>query len=118
MGRLQSTYSKNPSFFRLIYFAYTSRSVLKRREIRLKREQAGLRSLISGLVGGPALLREWEREWVFRFGGPERDESTPGVSGDDGADDGESDEDNDNVHPKKRTKSAPKKAVKDPRPKN
>ncbi|KAI0251933.1 hypothetical protein BJV78DRAFT_1154120 [Lactifluus subvellereus] len=91
--------------------------VLKRRENRLKREQAGLRSLISGLVGGPALLREWEHEWVSRFGGPERDEATSGVSEDDGADDGESDEDDDNVHPKKRIKSAPKKAVKEPKPK-
>ena len=98
-------------------FAYPSRSVLKRRENRLKREQAGLRSLISGLVGGPALLREWEREWVSRFGGPERDEATSDVSEDDGADDGESDQDDDNVHPKKRIKSAPKKAAKEPKPK-
>jgi hypothetical protein len=99
------------------YFTHTSRSVLKRRENRLKREQAGLRSLISGLVGGPALLREWEREWVSRFGGPERDEATSDISEDDGADDGESDQDDDNVHPKKRIKSAPKKAAKEPKPK-
>ncbi|KAH8998089.1 hypothetical protein EDB92DRAFT_1326360 [Lactarius akahatsu] len=91
--------------------------VLKRRESRLKREQAGLRSLISGLVGGPALLREWEREWVSRFGGPERDEATSDISDDDdGADDGESDADDD-MHPKKRIKGAPKKPVKDPKPK-
>ena len=93
-------------------------SVLKRREGRLKREQAGLRSLISGLVGGPALLREWEREWVSRFGGPERDEATSDISDDDdGADDGESDADDDNLHPKKRIKGAPKKPAKDPKPK-
>jgi hypothetical protein len=92
--------------------------VLKRRESRLKREQAGLRSLISGLVGGPALLREWEREWVSRFGGPERDEATSDISDDDdGADDGESDADDDNLHPKKRIKGAPKKPAKDPKPK-
>jgi len=91
---------------------------LKRREGRLKREQAGLRSLISGLVGGPALLREWEREWVSRFGGPERDEATSDISDDDdGADDGESDADDDNLHPKKRIKGAPKKPAKDPKPK-
>jgi hypothetical protein len=91
---------------------------LKRRESRLKREQAGLRSLISGLVGGPALLREWEREWVSRFGGPERDEATSDISDDDdGADDGESDADDDNLHPKKRIKGAPKKPAKDPKPK-
>jgi hypothetical protein len=89
------------------------RSVLKRREERLKREQAGLRSLISGLVGGPALLREWEREWMSRFGGPERDEATSDVSDDDGPDDGESEEDDANLHPKKRIKSAPKKPTKD-----
>jgi hypothetical protein len=76
-----------------------------------------LRSLISGLVGGPALLREWEREWVSRFGGPERDEATSDVSEDDGVDDGESDEDDENVHPKKRIKSAPRKAAKEPKPK-
>jgi len=93
------------------------RSVLKRREDRLKREQAGLRSLISGLVGGPALLREWEREWVSRFGGPERDEATSDISEDDGPDDGESDEDDANLHPKKRTKSVPKKPTKDIKPK-
>ncbi|KAH9174673.1 hypothetical protein EDB89DRAFT_1949630 [Lactarius sanguifluus] len=92
--------------------------VLKRRESRLKREQAGLRSLISGLVGGPALLREWEREWVSRFGGPERDEATSDISDDDdGADDGESDADDDNLHPKKRIKGVPKKPAKDPKPK-
>jgi hypothetical protein len=90
---------------------------LKRRENRLKREQAGLRSLISGLVGGPALLREWEREWLSRFGGAERDEATSDVFEDDGPDDGESDEDDANLHPKKRIKSAPKKPTKDVKPK-
>ncbi|KAI0264701.1 hypothetical protein BC834DRAFT_251660 [Gloeopeniophorella convolvens] len=91
--------------------------VLKRRETRLKREQVGLRSLISGLVGGPALLREWEREWVSRFGGPERDEGTSDMSDDDGADEGESDDDEDGLRPKKRAKGAPKKVVKEPKAK-
>ncbi|KXN81881.1 D-amino-acid oxidase [Leucoagaricus sp. SymC.cos] len=45
--------------------------VLKRREIRLRAEQDGLKALICGLVGGPALLKEWEREWKERFGGEE-----------------------------------------------
>jgi hypothetical protein len=117
-GRPQSIYSKNQfGTLHPTFFAYTARSVLKRRENRLKREQAGLRSLISGLVGGPALLREWEREWISRFGGPERDEATSDVFEDDGADDGESDEDDDNEHPKKRIKSSPKKAAKEPKPK-
>lgn len=52
----------------------TEYRVLKKREARLKREQDGLRSLVSGLVGGPALLREWEREWKDKFGGDETDE--------------------------------------------
>jgi hypothetical protein len=47
---------------------------LKKREARLKREQNGLKSLLCGLVGGPALLKEWEREWKENFGGEERDE--------------------------------------------
>jgi hypothetical protein len=48
--------------------------VLKKRENRLKTEQSGLKSLVSGLVGGSALLREWEREWKEKFGGEEKDE--------------------------------------------
>lgn len=32
------------------------------------------RTLVSGLVGGPALLREWEEDWKERFEGEERDE--------------------------------------------
>jgi hypothetical protein len=96
-------------------FPHMACSVLKRRESRLKREQAGLRSLISGLVGGPALLREWEREWLSRFGGPERDEATSDIDDDD--DDGDSDADDDNLHPRKRIKGAPKKPAKDPKPK-
>ena len=114
--KLRSIFSKTVvSWF--ASFVNMSRSVLKRRENRLKREQAGLRSLISGLVGGPALLREWEREWLSRFGGPERDEAASDVSDDDGPDDGESDEDDANLHPKKRIKSAPKKPTKDLKPK-
>ncbi|KAL1943867.1 hypothetical protein VTO73DRAFT_3685 [Trametes versicolor] len=69
--------------------------VLKKREGRLKREQDGLKSLVSGLVGGPALLKEWEREWRERFGGEEKDEieDDDAESDDDGDDsDGEDDE--------------------------
>ena len=33
-----------------------------------------MKSLICGLVGGPALLKEWEREWKEKFGGQEKDE--------------------------------------------
>jgi hypothetical protein len=56
------------------------------------------------LVGGPELLREWEKEWRERFGGEEADEVDEDVDdnedadadGDDGddAEDGDSDEDN------------------------
>lgn len=67
--------------------------VLKKREARLKAEQAGLKALISGLVGGPALVGEWENQWRNKFGGEEKDE----VEGEDEeADDDESeDEDGD-----------------------
>ena len=40
----------------------------------MRAEQAGINSLVAGLVGGPALLREWEKEWRDQFGGEERDE--------------------------------------------
>ena len=39
------------------------------REARLDCEQDRLKSLISGLVGGPALLREWDRDWKDKYGG-------------------------------------------------
>ncbi|KAG1869141.1 hypothetical protein C8R48DRAFT_700359 [Suillus tomentosus] len=48
--------------------------VLKRREIRLRREQEGLRTLILGIPGAQPLLAEWDHEWAKKFGGPERDE--------------------------------------------
>ncbi|KAG7446878.1 uncharacterized protein BT62DRAFT_967677 [Guyanagaster necrorhizus] len=48
--------------------------VLKKREMRLKCEQDGLKALLSGLVGGPALLHSWEKEWKEKFGGEEKDE--------------------------------------------
>jgi hypothetical protein len=47
---------------------------LKRREIRLRREQDGLRTLILGIPGAQPLLAEWDHEWAKKFGGPERDE--------------------------------------------
>ncbi|KAF9057131.1 hypothetical protein BJ165DRAFT_1418589 [Panaeolus papilionaceus] len=63
--------------------------VLKKREMRLKAEQAGLKALVQGLVGGPALIREWEKEWKAKFGGEERDE----VEGEDEEGDDEDSED-------------------------
>lgn len=65
--------------------------VLKKREQRLKAEQAGLKTLVSGLVGGPALVKEWEKEWKAKFGGEEKDE----VEGEDEEVDDEESEDDD-----------------------
>ena len=65
----------------------------------MKREVDGLRTLLSGLVGGQELLREWEREWRERFGGEEADEvdedNEDNEEGDADADDGEDAEDGD-----------------------
>ncbi|KAI0336688.1 hypothetical protein GY45DRAFT_1376986 [Cubamyces sp. BRFM 1775] len=89
--------------------------VLKKREARLKREQDGLKSLISGLVGGPALLKEWEREWRDRFGGEEKDEieyDDAGAGSDDDEGEGDdSDGDDDEGRARKKAKVAkpPKK---------
>lgn len=71
--------------------------VLKRRELRLRAEQDGLKALVCGLVGGPALLKEWEREWRGRFGGEERDEVPldSGEGDDEGDEDDEDDDDDD-----------------------
>ncbi len=41
--------------------------------MRLKREQDGLEALVSGLVGGSALLHTWEKEWREKFSGEEVD---------------------------------------------
>jgi hypothetical protein len=80
--------------------------VLKKREHRLRAEQAGLKTLIGGLVGGPALVEEWEREWKIKFGGEEQDE----VEGEceDGDDEDSEDEDEEELGKKrKRAKTSP-----------
>lgn len=64
--------------------------VLKRREMRLKKEKDGLKALMRSLVGGAELIAHWERMWREKFGGPEKDE----VDGGD-ADDEQDDEDDD-----------------------
>ncbi|KAL0070309.1 hypothetical protein AAF712_002801 [Marasmius tenuissimus] len=94
--------------------------VLKKREMRMKREQDGLKQLVRGLVGGPALLEEWEREWRAKFGGPERDE-VEGDEDDGGSDDegsGDDDDDDDGGRKRKKPKLAPppKKEVKEKKP--
>jgi len=93
--------------------------VLKKREMRLKGEQAGLKALIAGLVGGPALLKEWEREWRERFGGEEKDEVDGEMDAD--MDDEESDEEQDdeveNGRKRKRGKVSPPVTAPVPKPK-
>ncbi|PIL27736.1 transcription factor [Ganoderma sinense ZZ0214-1] len=91
--------------------------VLKKRESRLKREQDGLKSLITGLVGGPALLKEWEREWRERFGGEEKDEiedDDAAGSDDEEGDGDDSDGDDDEGRARKKAKVA--KAAKKEKP--
>lgn len=61
--------------------------VLKRREMRLKREQDGLRALIVSLENGSALLQAWETMWLEKYGGPETDEV-------EGEEDNEADDEN------------------------
>ncbi|TBU45161.1 hypothetical protein BD309DRAFT_1079551 [Dichomitus squalens] len=95
--------------------------VLKKREARLKREQDGLKSLINGLVGGPALLKEWEREWRERFGGEEKDEieddDAAGASDDDEGDGDDSDGEDEEGRTRKKAKLAkPAKKEKPYRP--
>ncbi|KAG2148885.1 hypothetical protein DEU56DRAFT_782677 [Suillus clintonianus] len=65
--------------------------VLKRREIRLRREQEGLRTLILGIPGAEPLLAEWDHEWAKKFGGPERDEIDNDAEAYEGSDDEEGD---------------------------
>ncbi|KAJ6596593.1 hypothetical protein B0H10DRAFT_757537 [Mycena sp. CBHHK59/15] len=85
--------------------------VLKRREARLARELAGLKTLLAGLVGGRALLAEWEAEWTARFGGPETDEVGEGVGGaeeDAEEEDGEESDDDEGRRRKKPKVERPK----------
>ena len=95
--------------------------VLKKRENRLKAEQAGLKTLVAGLVGGPALLKEWEREWKQRFGGEEKDEvEGDDVEGDDEESDEEDGDDGDEELGRKRKRAkfpgVAKKAVAERKP--
>ena len=71
--------------------SFNNNRVLKRRENRLKKEQMGLKILLCTLIGGSELLAEWEKEWISKYGGPERDEVNPDADedGDDGDGEGE-----------------------------
>jgi hypothetical protein len=87
-------------------------SVLKRREIRLKREQEGLRTLILGIPGAQPLLAEWDHEWAKKFGGPERDEIDNEAEAYEGSDDEDGDgedegDDSERARKKPRLTKAP-----------
>ena len=87
----------------------------------MKAEQAGLKTLVAGLVGGPALLTVWEREWRQRFGGEEKDEvEGDDVEGDDEESDEEDGDDGDEELGRKRKRpkfpGVPKKAVVERKP--
>ncbi|KAF8317165.1 hypothetical protein DL93DRAFT_599622 [Clavulina sp. PMI_390] len=75
--------------------------VLKRRELRLRREYDGLKALITGLVGGPELFELWEREWRQRH--PAGDDED--LAADDG-DDEDGSEDEEEAKPRKKPKLA------------
>ncbi|KAG1824620.1 uncharacterized protein BJ212DRAFT_1321526 [Suillus subaureus] len=94
--------------------------VLKRREIRLRREQEGLRTLILGISGAQPLLAEWDHEWAKKFGGPERDEIDNDAEAYEASDDEDGDgedegDDSERVHKKPKLTKAPA-AKKDKQP--
>ena len=76
-------------------------SVLKKREIRLRRDYEGLRALIYGLVGGPELLAHWDRAWREQHPGDD-EEAASDEDGDD-----EDGTDDDDEKPRKKLKGVP-----------
>lgn len=78
-------------------------SVLKKREIRLRRDYEGLRALIYGLVGGPELLAHWDHVWREQHPGDDEEVA----SDEDGDDDDGSDDDDDKPRKKPKAVSAP-----------
>lgn len=72
--------------------------MLKRREVRLRRDYDGLKALICGLVGGPELFAHWERAWREENPGEENDIASDG----DGDDEDGSDEEDEK--PRKKSK--------------
>ena len=62
----------------------------------------GVKALVSGLVGGPELLIQWEREWMEWNSSAEQDEA-----GSDGDSDEEDGSDDDDDKPKKKAKATP-----------
>lgn len=93
--------------------------VLKRREARLEKEKDGLRELIQGLVGGQALLREFEAGWAAKYGGKERDElEYEGLEEDDEDEDDEDEDDGGRARKRprveKKAAAAPAKPAEQP----
>ncbi|KAI0086120.1 hypothetical protein BDY19DRAFT_1018301 [Irpex rosettiformis] len=88
--------------------------VVKKREARLKRKQDGLKSLVSGLVGGLVLSREWECEWWNSLGGKNEIESDDlTVTSDvEDADEGDSDADNEEGFVRKKVGFAKPSVIK------
>jgi hypothetical protein len=78
--------------------------VLKKRETKRSHELEGIKSLVSSLIGGPALLEEWERQWNVKYCQDEAMEAEGAEdleSGDDDDDDASDDE-----RPRKRPKTS------------
>lgn len=85
-------------------------TVLKTREIRLRRDTDGLRNLVGGLVGGEQLLNAWEASWRAKWGTMEDDEARLAGESIGGSDDEDSD-DEDSRPAKRAKKAAPAPAV-------
>ena len=83
--------------------AYYYYSVLKRRENRLQDELAGMKELLSSLVGGPLLLQEWERQWAARQAAQTMDDELDSNEFDSEMEDEDDDED----RPRKKPKPSP-----------
>ncbi|KAH7107797.1 hypothetical protein BKA62DRAFT_147390 [Auriculariales sp. MPI-PUGE-AT-0066] len=80
-------------------------TVLKAREIRLRRDTDGLRNLVRGLVGGDQLLNAWEASWKQRWGTMEDDEARLAGDAVGGSDDEDSDDED--SRPAKKQKKSP-----------
>jgi hypothetical protein len=81
--------------------------VLKKQENRLKTKHSGLKLLVSGLVGGSVLLREWELEWKEKFGGEEKDKVEGKINPNVDAEDSEDEQEDSEEEGRKRKRENP-----------